>query len=45
MGVVIIYGRGVVEKGGGIKFECKQLEGGGQNFKISVHRFGGGAKR
>ncbi len=28
-------------KGGDIKFECKQLEGG----KISVHRFGGGGQK
>ncbi len=42
-GVVIIYGRGAVDKGGGdIGFDCKQLEGGGQNFNAQLQR--GGAK-
>ena len=39
-GVVIIYGRGAVEKGGGIEFECKQLERGAK-FQCPASEEGG----
>ncbi len=38
-GVVIIYGRGAVEKGGDIEFECKQLEGEGK-FQCTESEWG-----
>ena len=35
-GAVIIYGRGAVQiGGGGQKFLCKQIEGGGPNFSAN----------
>ncbi len=37
-GMVIIYGRGRRWKGGDIEFECKQLEGEGQNFNAQLQR-------
>ena len=39
-GVVIIYGKGGQWNRGDREFECKKLEGAGQNFNAQLH--GGG---